>query len=486
MPSQLGNYTLLRTLGSGANSKVKLGQHKDTKNFFAIKILKKGNPNMDSKFLELVMTEVETMSKLQHPNIVNLIEYSKDANVEKEDGTKQPVICIALELATGGELFDYVALTGRFQEDVARYYFKQLIDGLDYVHQKGVTHRDLKPENVLFDQFFNLKIADFGFAAPVAGRDGSGFCRTKLGTESYMAPEIHARRPYVGTSVDLFACAIILFIMVTQHPPFTRAEPNDPFYRLICANRADLFWKAHSKNKEGGLDFFSESFRNLITSMLQFDPAHRPSMADVKAHPWLQGAVPTAEAVQHQFVQRKAAIDRENEEKRRIKEQERAAQMHAGVGAGRRQYKNVTTHRGDAEEEQDDEAKHEILAPVKRALDPYVEFVKKNTEFFTLENPEALIDEIGGYLQDEGHKVKLDGKKYKFNVTLKSEPAEEEAGAGEAVAEEAPVEMVIKILQVEGAAPNKYCVEFSRKGGDQLQFFEEFAKIRDEIAHVIV
>jgi len=80
------------------------------------------------------MTEVETMSKLSHPNIVNLIEYSKESNVEKEDGTKYPVICIALELATGGELFDYVALTGRFNEQIARFYFRQLIEGLDYVH----------------------------------------------------------------------------------------------------------------------------------------------------------------------------------------------------------------------------------------------------------------------------------------------------------------------------------------------------------------
>jgi serine/threonine protein kinase len=215
MPSRLGNYNLLRTLGSGANSKVKLGQHKDTGAFAAIKILKKGDPRMDAKFLELVMTEVETMSKLSHPNIVNLIEYSKDAFVEKEDGTKYPVICIGLELATGGELFDYVALTGRFDERIARFYFKQLIAGLDYVHQRGVTHRDLKPENVLYDSHFNLKIADFGFAAPLAGRDGTGTCKTKLGTESYMAPEIHARRPYIGTSVDLFACAIILFIMIT-------------------------------------------------------------------------------------------------------------------------------------------------------------------------------------------------------------------------------------------------------------------------------
>jgi serine/threonine protein kinase len=110
----------------------------------------------------------------------------------------------------------------------------------------------LKPENVLYDAAFNLKIADFGFAAPIQGRDASGYLRTKLGTESYMAPEIHMRKPYTGASVDLFASAIILFIMFTQHPPFSKGVPEDPFYRFLCANRADLFWKAHSKNKPCG------------------------------------------------------------------------------------------------------------------------------------------------------------------------------------------------------------------------------------------
>jgi len=107
---------------------------KENNRYFAIKILKENNSNLDAKFLELVMTEVVTMSQLSHPNIVNLIEYNKDGVVEKENGKKESVIYIVLELATGGELFDYVATTGRFSEPIARFYFKQLIEGLDYVH----------------------------------------------------------------------------------------------------------------------------------------------------------------------------------------------------------------------------------------------------------------------------------------------------------------------------------------------------------------
>jgi serine/threonine protein kinase len=161
------------------------------------------------------MTEVEALTHLHHPNIVNMMEFSNDGVVQKSNGRTYPVIYIVLELATGGEFFDYIATGGSFPERIARFYFKQLIEALDYVHTKGAVHRDLKPENLLFDGSYNLKVADFGFAAPVDGRDGSGTLKTKLGTESYMAPEINLKRAYSGASVDLFASGIILFIMIT-------------------------------------------------------------------------------------------------------------------------------------------------------------------------------------------------------------------------------------------------------------------------------
>ena len=80
--------------------------------------------------------------------------------------------------------------TGAFSEKICRYFFKQMIMGLHYLHSQGLCHRDLKPENILLDKEFNVKIVDFGFAAPLAGRTGTGFNCTKLGSPMYMAPEI--------------------------------------------------------------------------------------------------------------------------------------------------------------------------------------------------------------------------------------------------------------------------------------------------------
>jgi serine/threonine protein kinase len=105
----------------GGYSKVKLGVHLEHGTRSAIKIIKKSNPMID---LNQIVIEAETMSKLSHPNILNMYEYSKDDFVEKDNGIKYPVVSIALELAEGGEVFDYISLGGAFNERTCRFYFR--------------------------------------------------------------------------------------------------------------------------------------------------------------------------------------------------------------------------------------------------------------------------------------------------------------------------------------------------------------------------
>lgn len=130
MPGTIGKYKILRTLGKGASCKVKLGLDVESGRKVAVKII---NDNMDANLKKLVMTEVEAMSKLDNNHVINQMEYGNDM-YKKDSGSEKNVDYIILELALGGELFDFVANSGRFKEPIARYYFKQFLEGLDYCH----------------------------------------------------------------------------------------------------------------------------------------------------------------------------------------------------------------------------------------------------------------------------------------------------------------------------------------------------------------
>ena len=148
MSKTIGKYTILRTLGSGGSCKVKLAENTaDGNKKVAVKIM---NDDMGQEEKALLKNEVEIMCALNHQNVVNYLEWGQD-DYKKSKGSKV-VDYIALELAGKGELFDFISNSGPFSEPVARYYFKQFMVGLDYVHKAGVTHRDLKPENLLLDK----------------------------------------------------------------------------------------------------------------------------------------------------------------------------------------------------------------------------------------------------------------------------------------------------------------------------------------------
>lgn len=197
---------------------------------------------------------------------------------------------------------------------------------MEYCHSQGIVHRDLKAENLLMDADFNLRIADFGFATLLCGKDGSGQLYTVLGTESYMAPEIHMRQSYSGPAVDLFACAVILFIIVSGSPPFIKADPqSDAHYKLLCINRSDAFWEAHERNKpkENGKSFYSDEFKNLMSAMFSLDPAVRLTLPEIKAHPWYNGPTLKLEELQAEFIERKKRVDMRIQKQRQAKKDQK-------------------------------------------------------------------------------------------------------------------------------------------------------------------
>ena len=171
------------------------------------------------------------------------------------------------------------------------------------MHRFGISHRDLKPDNVVLDHNYSCKLVDFGFAAALTGRNGTGFNHTFKGTPAYMAPEILQGRPYQGETVDLFALAGILFVMRSGSMAYSRmAEANDEIYSNFTKNEIDVFWKIHEEGKEEG--FFSDDFKDLISAMLHWHPQNRLLIADIVGHPWVKGETLTEQEIREEFTKR--------------------------------------------------------------------------------------------------------------------------------------------------------------------------------------
>ncbi len=188
-----------------------------------------------------------------------------------------------LELVTGGELFDQIVKEGKFDEDKARKYFRQLINGLSYCNTKGVCHRDLKPENLLLDADANLKISDFGLSALYTGGDtedaGSGasyrttLLHTTCGTPNYVAPEVLEDKGYDGKKADVWSCGVILYVLIAGFLPFDERTMPDLFAKI---QKADVKYPA----------WFSEGVRDILGKILTNDPSTRLTISQILVHPW--------------------------------------------------------------------------------------------------------------------------------------------------------------------------------------------------------
>lgn len=155
---------------------------------------------------------------------------------------------IALQYLNGVDLIDFLKCKGALPQSIACHIFKSLAKAIMHIHQNGLVHRDIKSDNIIITKACKPLILDFGFSSKSTGDLDNGYFTTKLGTSSYMAPEIHHDTSYEGIKADIFALAIILFQMMTGRPPFEEAKKSDFLYKCIIANRPDIFWRTHKKH----------------------------------------------------------------------------------------------------------------------------------------------------------------------------------------------------------------------------------------------
>mmetsp|Transcript_12760 Transcript_12760/g.34293 ORF Transcript_12760/g.34293 Transcript_12760/m.34293 type:complete len:681 (+) Transcript_12760:42-2084(+) len=267
MAARVGKYLLFETLGEGAFGKVKLGVHEDTGEQVAVKCMDKA----DIKAQEMTMNvrrEIAIMKALKHKNIVNMLQVLSSSSK----------LYIVMELVTGGELFTKILNEGKLPEDLARRYFQNVVDGVDYCHLRGVCHRDLKPENLLIeDTTGELKITDFGLSAMrgTATAEELHLLHTQCGSPNYCAPEIitSAKKGYNGVMVDIWSCGIILFALLAGYLPFYDENTRN-LYKMIQNDPVRYPKK------------FPPGAKDLCERLLTKSPDRRITMSEVKQHPW--------------------------------------------------------------------------------------------------------------------------------------------------------------------------------------------------------
>ncbi|EGF83144.1 hypothetical protein BATDEDRAFT_8115, partial [Batrachochytrium dendrobatidis JAM81] len=261
----LGEYSLGKTIGQGAFSKVKIAIHRETGEKVAIKVIDKKlmeQKAQKSKAIHLER-ELQLMMRLDHPNIVKIYQV-----LETDDEC-----FVVMEYAKGGELMDYIAARGYLTEKEARKFFRQIVSALDHCHLASVVHRDLKLENLLISQERNVLISDFGLGRTF-NPDVQEYMKTFCGTPNYAAAELVSGIPYVGVKADIWAMGVVLYIMMTGRAPF-QGETISLLYRHIKAV------EYHIPN------YFSPSLCDLLSKILVRDPVARIDMEGIRSHPWI-------------------------------------------------------------------------------------------------------------------------------------------------------------------------------------------------------
>jgi len=275
-------FNVTSLLGKGGFSIVMKAKDEQTDKKVALKIMfmdKFGTEREKKVNVEQVHKEIKAMRQLSHPNIIRLYGYDLNS-MYNDEGKTRPCIVLVQEMASHGELFEYLMHTGKFEEPLARYVFQKLMAGLGACHSLGLAHRDLKPENVLLSKDFTLKLADFGFAYPFRKQEEVRQMRTELGTRGYMAPEFG--RGNYSEKVDFFSSGVILFILLSGFPPFRQTNGDDWWFEKIMSNRWHLFWQAHERKAQ-----FSEEAKALLQGMLAAEASDRFDLDQINSSGWV-------------------------------------------------------------------------------------------------------------------------------------------------------------------------------------------------------
>uniref|UniRef100_A0A8U7MU53 calcium/calmodulin-dependent protein kinase n=1 Tax=Corvus moneduloides TaxID=1196302 RepID=A0A8U7MU53_CORMO len=259
-------YQLFEELGKGAFSVVRRCMKITTGQEYAAKII--NTKKLSARDHQKLEREARICRLLKHPNIVRLHDSIS------EEGFHY----LVFDLVTGGELFEDIVAREYYSEADASHCIQQILESVNHCHLNGIVHRDLKPENLLLaskSKGAAVKLADFGLAIEVQGEQQAWF--GFAGTPGYLSPEVLRKDPY-GKPVDMWACGVILYILLVGYPPFWD-EDQHRLYQQIKAGAYDF--------PSPEWDTVTPEAKDLINKMLTINPAKRITASEALKHPWI-------------------------------------------------------------------------------------------------------------------------------------------------------------------------------------------------------
>jgi calcium-dependent protein kinase len=253
-----------------------------TNQMFAVKALHPKSPDERGALLR----EIEVQRTIDHPNIVKVFGCY--------DTPGDDLIYIVMELCTGGSLFKALARDG-VGERRAQEVIYTTLGAVLYLHRHGIVHRDIKAENFMYERNglnAELKVCDFGFAAMVTP-DHEDLCG-RMGTPTYMAPELWQRKGHYNSAVDMWAIGVLAFILLSGTKPF---HDNDMRAKMRMISDDELRfegWHWHGVSAEA---------KAFCAALMQKDPAHRLSASDALTHPWMASKIAESSAAMERAAQ---------------------------------------------------------------------------------------------------------------------------------------------------------------------------------------
>ncbi|KAK7064287.1 kinase domain-containing protein [Favolaschia claudopus] len=271
------NYVLGESIGKGSYARVYLALNASNGELIAVKRVEApqtASDRADSRQLEMVRAlkfESQTLKDLTHPNIVQYLGFEETAET----------LNIFLEYVPGGTIASCLQKHGRFNQDVTKWFTKQILEGLEYLHSTGILHRDLKGDNILVELSGVCKISDFGISKR---QDLAGQAHTQMkGTAFWMAPEIidaNGQRGY-DSKIDIWSVGCVVLEMWSGERPWAGHEWIPVMLQLFTKKQAPpLREDIRAGLSDLALDFRDECFA--------INPQERPGAALLLGHPYLQ------------------------------------------------------------------------------------------------------------------------------------------------------------------------------------------------------